>query len=72
MSFYQKNCILKKIFQNDFLSFGFPILETLFGIPILETCFAYKTPILESHKIVKGNFSILKNVGVKKEKRRDV
>jgi len=39
-----------------------------FGFPIPETPFAYEIFIQESSKTVKGNFNIVKNVGVQEEK----
>jgi len=53
-----KKCVLKMIFQNDFLSFEFPIPEI---------SFTYEISILKSSKTMNDNFNILENVGVQKE-----
>ena len=46
----KKNCVLEKIFQNDFLSSRFYISE----ISLI-----YETTMLETSKTAKGNFGIL-------------
>jgi len=56
-----KKCVIEKMFQNDFLSFGFSISEISFTYGII---------ILETLKTVKGNFGIFKNVWVQEEKCR--